>query len=71
LDCGSEFVASFMQSLGQLLGMELHFTLAYHPEADSQTKCTNQTIKAYLQIVELKEVPEHRTREVRLSNKKR
>ena len=30
--------------------MQLHFTLGYHPEGDSQTKCINQTLKQYLHI---------------------
>ena len=30
--------------------MELHFTSGYHPEGDSQTECTNQTLEQYLRI---------------------
>ena len=42
---GSEFVSSFFQTLGKALDMKLHFTSGYHPEGDSQTKCTNQTLE--------------------------
>jgi len=30
--------------------MQLHFTLGYHPEVDSQTEQTNQTLEQYLRI---------------------
>jgi hypothetical protein len=30
--------------------MQLHFTSGYHPEGDSQTERTNQTLKQYLRI---------------------
>jgi len=30
--------------------MRLYFTLGYHPEANSQTKQTNQTLEQYLRI---------------------
>src|SRR3984957_6976735 len=44
------FVSHFFQSLGKALNMRLHFTSGYHPEGDSQTECTNQTLKQYLRI---------------------
>src|SRR6266481_3265652 len=44
LDHGSEFVSHFFWSLGTTLDMKLHFTLGYHPEGDSQTERTNQTL---------------------------
>ena len=47
---GSEFMSSFFQTLGKALNMKLHSTSSYHPEGNSQTKCTNQTLKQYLQI---------------------
>ncbi len=30
--------------------MELHFTSGYHPEADRQTECANQTLQQYIRI---------------------
>ena len=47
---GSEFVSSFFRTLGKALDMKLHFTSGYHPEGDSQTKHTNQTLEQYLRI---------------------
>jgi hypothetical protein len=49
-DRGVEFVAQFFQSLAKLLDMTLHTTSGYHPEADSQTEQTNQTLEQYLCI---------------------
>ena len=43
-------MSSFFRTLGKALDMKLHFTSSYHPEGDSQTKCTNQTLEQYLQI---------------------
>ena len=47
-DHGSKFISHFFCSLGQALNMCLHFTSGYHPEADGQTECINQTLKQYL-----------------------
>ena len=47
---GSEFVSIFMRSLGEILGMTLHFTSGYHPEGDGQTERANQTIEAYIRM---------------------
>ena len=47
---GSEFVSSFFRTLGKALDMKLHFTSGYHPEGDSQTKRTNDTLEQYLWI---------------------
>src|SRR5215813_2200519 len=44
-DQGLEFMLHFTQSLGKALDMKLHFTSGYHPQADSQTKCVNQTLE--------------------------
>ena len=30
--------------------MKLHFTSGYHPEGDSQTERTNQTLEQYIQV---------------------
>ena len=43
-------MSSFFQTLGKALNMKLHFTSSYHPEGDSKTKHTNQTLERYLQI---------------------
>jgi hypothetical protein len=49
-DRGVEFVSHFFRSLGTLLGIRLHFTLGYHPQADGQTERVNQTLEQYLRI---------------------
>jgi hypothetical protein len=49
-DCGAEFVSHFFCSLGTLLGICLHFTSGYHPQANGQTECVNQTLEQYLHI---------------------
>ena len=43
-------MSSFFQTLGKALNMKLHFTSSYHPEGNSQTECTNQTLEQYLWI---------------------
>jgi len=50
LDRETEFVSRFFKSLASALNMKLHFTSGYHPEADGQTECTNQTLEQYLRI---------------------
>ena len=49
-DWGTEFVSKFFRSLANALEMRLHFTSGYHPEADGQTKRTNQTLEQFLRI---------------------
>jgi hypothetical protein len=49
-DRGTEFVSHFFRSLGTLLGIRLHFTSGYHPQADGQTERVNQTLEQYLRI---------------------
>jgi len=49
-DWGTEFVSKFFRALAATLNMRLYFTLGYHPEANSQTKQTNQTLEQYLRI---------------------
>ncbi len=49
-DCGSKFVSQFTHALAKALDMELHFTSGYHPEADEQTECANQTLEQYICI---------------------
>ena len=43
-------MSKFFRSLANALDMRLHFTSGYHPEADSQTKRTNQTLEQFLRI---------------------
>ena len=47
---GTEFVSKFFRSLANALDMKLHFTSWYHPEANGQTECTNQTLEQFLRI---------------------
>jgi len=49
-DQGIEFMSKFFRSLANALDIKLHFTSEYHPEANSQTKCTNQTLEQFLRI---------------------
>jgi hypothetical protein len=49
-DRGTEFISAFFRSLAELLSMEMHYTSGYHPLADSQTECMNQTVERYIQI---------------------
>jgi len=49
-DRGMEFMSKFFRSLANALDIKLYFTLGYHPEADSQTKHTNQTLEQFLRI---------------------
>jgi hypothetical protein len=49
-DRGSEFVNHFFRSLGEALGMCLHFTAGYHPSADGQTERVNQILEQYIQM---------------------
>jgi hypothetical protein len=39
-----------MCSLGELLDIELHYTLGYHPQADGQTEQTNQTLEQCIRM---------------------
>jgi hypothetical protein len=48
LDCGSEFVSHFFRSLSTALGVKLHFTSGYHPQANGSTECLNQTLETYI-----------------------
>ena len=43
-------MSKFFRFLANTLEIKLHFTLGYHPEADGQTKHTNQTLKQFLRI---------------------
>ncbi|SPC67498.1 uncharacterized protein UHOD_11759 [Ustilago sp. UG-2017b] len=47
-DRGSEFTSHFWCSLSTLLGIENHFSSAYHPQSDGQTECVNQVLEQFL-----------------------
>lgn len=47
-DRGSEFVSAFFRSLGSLLGIRIHFTSGYNPQADGQSERANQTLEQYI-----------------------
>ncbi|SOV09809.1 uncharacterized protein UDID_19474 [Ustilago sp. UG-2017a] len=47
-DRGSEFTSHFWHSLSTLLGIENHFSSAYHPQPDGQTECINQVLEQFL-----------------------
>jgi hypothetical protein len=49
-DRGTLFTSNFITSLGQLLGMKLNFSTAYHPESDGQTERMNQSLEGYLRL---------------------
>ncbi|SOV09705.1 uncharacterized protein UDID_19292 [Ustilago sp. UG-2017a] len=47
-DRGSEFTSHFWRSLSTLLGIETHFSSAYHPQSDGQTERINQVLEQFL-----------------------
>ncbi|SOV04978.1 uncharacterized protein UDID_17813 [Ustilago sp. UG-2017a] len=47
-DRGSEFASHFWRSLSTLLGIENHFSSAYHPQSDGQTERINQVLEQFL-----------------------
>lgn len=47
-DRGLQFVSAFWKHLCQRLGIKVKLSTAYHPESDSQTKNSNQTMEQYL-----------------------
>jgi len=40
-DRRTKFTSKFFKALATALGMKLHFSVGYHPEADEQTERTN------------------------------
>lgn len=50
LDRGTVFNNNFPRDLYKHLGIEPHFSLAYHPESDGQTEQVNPFIKHFTQI---------------------
>ncbi|SPC64593.1 related to TY3B TY3B protein [Ustilago sp. UG-2017b] len=47
-DRGSEFTSHFWHSLSTLLGIENHFSSAYHPQSDGQAEHVNQVLEQFL-----------------------
>ncbi|SOV08098.1 uncharacterized protein UDID_17285 [Ustilago sp. UG-2017a] len=47
-DRGSESTSHFWRSLSTLLGIENHFSSAYHPQSDGQTERINQVLEQFL-----------------------
>lgn len=50
-DCNQKFLSELWQTMFRLLKVELHFTTAYHPQADGQSERTNQTAKIMIQHI--------------------
>ncbi|KAF8700270.1 reverse transcriptase, partial [Rhizoctonia solani] len=48
LDCGRVFNNKFLKVLYQRLGIDPHFSSAYHPQSNGQTEWVNPTIKHFL-----------------------
>lgn len=42
------FTSRFRTSILEKLGVQMNFSLAYHPQSDGQTECLNQCLQAYL-----------------------
>ncbi|QRW26804.1 Retrotransposable element Tf2 protein [Rhizoctonia solani] len=47
-DQGQVFNNKFLKALYQRLGIDPHFSLAYHPQSDGQTERVNPTVKHFL-----------------------
>ncbi|KAF8700049.1 reverse transcriptase, partial [Rhizoctonia solani] len=48
LDQGRVFNNKFLKALYQRLGIDPHFSLAYHPQSNRQTECVNPIVKHFL-----------------------
>src|SRR5579859_7418177 len=49
-DRGQQFTSRFTQRLLDLCDIKRNWSTAYHPQSDSQTEWTNQTLEQYLRI---------------------
>ena len=47
-DCDPRFTSKFWESLFDLLGTDLRFSTAYHPQTDSQSERMIQTLENFL-----------------------
>jgi hypothetical protein len=53
-DRGSQFTSIFWEKLHESMDTKLNFSSAYHPQADGQTKRTNQILEDMLRACALK-----------------
>lgn len=49
-DRGTQFAATFMRNLYNLLGIDMALSTAYHPQTDGQTERVNQNLEQYLRL---------------------
>jgi transposase InsO family protein len=47
-DRGTQFTSKFWERLDETLDTQLHFSSAYHPQTDGQTKRVNQILEDML-----------------------
>ena len=45
------FLSQFWKELFVLQGVNLHYSIAYHPQSDKQTEVVNKCIKRYLRCI--------------------
>ena len=50
-DRGAQFIAGMMRKLNERLGIKTKLSMAYHPQANGQTKHINQELKQYLRML--------------------
>jgi transposase InsO family protein len=54
-DRGTQFTSHFWHQLHEVLGTNLNFSSAYHPQTDGQTERTNQILKDMLRVCALQD----------------
>jgi len=50
-DCRPQFVALFTKELYRLLGIQISFSTAWHPQTDRQTERVNQELDQFLHLL--------------------